>query len=118
MRDPAARDIAIDRVLPPPAVHVALALVTLLVVGLVAARVAAAPAGEDRPDRPSDGEPVGAWTIRGGGWGHGVGMSQYGALGMALRERSAAEIISFYYGGAEVGTAALPSSLRVGLLQG
>lgn len=40
------------------------------------------------------------WVLRGGGWGHGVGMSQYGAYGMALEGRSAAEIIGHYYSGA------------------
>ncbi len=40
------------------------------------------------------------WTFTGAGWGHGVGMSQYGALGMALEGADAAEIIDHYYSGA------------------
>lgn len=40
------------------------------------------------------------WTFTGAGWGHGVGMSQYGAYGMALDGATAAEIIDHYYSGA------------------
>ena len=57
------------------------------------------------------------FTITGGGYGHGIGMSQYGAHGMALRGASAGRIISFYYGGAQAGPATLPATIRVGLLQ-
>ena len=58
-----------------------------------------------------------SFTIVGGGYGHGIGMSQYGAHGMALRGASAGRIISFYYGGAQARPAALPATIRVGLLQ-
>jgi SpoIID/LytB domain protein len=58
-----------------------------------------------------------AFTIRGAGYGHGIGMSQYGAHGMALRGASAGRILAFYYGGATVGSVGLPASIRVGLLQ-
>jgi stage II sporulation protein D len=57
------------------------------------------------------------FTINGAGWGHGIGMSQYGAHGMGLRGATAGRIISFYYGGARVAGARLPSTIRVGLLQ-
>ena len=57
------------------------------------------------------------FTIVGGGYGHGIGMSQYGAHGMALRGVSAGRIISFYYGGAQARPATLPATVRVGLLQ-
>jgi hypothetical protein len=58
-----------------------------------------------------------AFTIVGGGYGHGIGMSQYGAHGMALRGASAGRIISSYYGGAQARPATLPATIRVGLLQ-
>ncbi|HSJ34617.1 MAG TPA: SpoIID/LytB domain-containing protein [Acidimicrobiia bacterium] len=46
------------------------------------------------------------FTVDGGGWGHGVGMSQYGAFGMALREgKSAEDIIGHFYSGATVSEA-------------
>ena len=38
------------------------------------------------------------------GYGHGVGMSQYGANTMAKTGSSFAEILTWYYTGAEVGT--------------
>ena len=44
------------------------------------------------------------WSFDGGGWGHGVGLSQYGSQGMALDDFSAEEIIDFYYSGANVKT--------------
>lgn len=56
-------------------------------------------------------------TITGGGWGHGIGMSQYGAYGRALNGRSATEILEHYYSGASVGAKRMPK-VRVGLLQG
>jgi hypothetical protein len=56
--------------------------------------------------------------IKGGGWGHGIGMSQYGAYGRAQRGDNATEIVEHYYSNANVSTADMPQSLRVGLLQG
>ena len=41
----------------------------------------------------------GAVVLGGRGWGHGVGMVQWGAYGKAKRGWSAAEILAFYYGG-------------------
>lgn len=38
----------------------------------------------------------------GGGWGHGVGMSQTGAVGMAERGRTYEEILKHYYRGIEL----------------
>lgn len=42
------------------------------------------------------------FTIYGGGYGHGVGMSQNGAQGMAKRGKSCMEILRFFYQGCEV----------------
>ena len=44
------------------------------------------------------------WLFTGAGYGHGVGMSQYGAIGMAERGKSAVQILRHYYSGAEVGS--------------
>ena len=41
----------------------------------------------------------GGVTIVGRGWGHGVGMVQWGAYGKARRGLSADEILAYYYGG-------------------
>ena len=58
--------------------------------------------------------------IYGGGWGHGVGMSQYGAYAMALAGHSAEEILTTYYPGSEVVTddAASTSRIRAGIRTG
>ena len=56
-------------------------------------------------------------TIRGGGWGHGMGMSQYGAYGRALAGESAERIVEHYYSGTSVRRVHMPK-IRVGLLQG
>jgi len=42
-------------------------------------------------------------SISGHGWGHGHGMSQYGAKGAAEQGRTAAEIVDFYYPGTTLG---------------
>ena len=45
-------------------------------------------------------------VIDGRGWGHGVGLSQYGAYGYALREgRDHRFILAHYYTGSDIGTA-------------
>ncbi|MEM6792552.1 MAG: SpoIID/LytB domain-containing protein [Acidobacteriota bacterium] len=43
------------------------------------------------------------WFFRGRGWGHGVGMSQAGAYGMAVRGSSYREILEHYYTGVRLG---------------
>jgi len=43
--------------------------------------------------------------IEGRGYGHGRGMSQYGAQGAALKGRSARQILDFYYPGTKVARA-------------
>ena len=42
------------------------------------------------------------FTIWGGGYGHGVGMSQNGAEGMARAGKNYREILEFFYRGAEI----------------
>jgi len=43
-----------------------------------------------------------SFTFYGGGWGHGVGMCQAGAEGMALRGFTYDEILTHYYSGATI----------------
>jgi stage II sporulation protein D len=45
------------------------------------------------------------WVVKGAGWGHGIGMSQYGAYGLAQQGRSYREILGHYYTGTEVSRA-------------
>ncbi len=65
----------------------------LLVVLTLAALMPALPA------TAASNEP---WVFEGGGWGHGVGLSQYGAFGQAVDGRNATEILQFYYQGTSV----------------
>ncbi len=55
-------------------------------------------------------------TIRGAGFGHGVGMSQYGALGFAQNGSSYDQILGHYYTDTELGTTDPNETVRV-LLQ-
>ena len=43
-----------------------------------------------------------AWTVKGGGFGHGVGMSAYGAYGMAQHGWSHKKILRHYYSGTKI----------------
>ena len=79
--------------------HPIRSLVGLLAATAVAAGVLAAPAAA-HPHGPSDDE----FTFIGGGWGHGTGMSQYGALGRAEAGHTHQEILAFYYDGTELIT--------------
>ena len=53
--------------------------------------------------------------VLGRGWGHGVGMSQWGAHGLAEQGATYADILTHYYSGTSVGTTAEPARVRVGL---
>jgi SpoIID/LytB domain protein len=54
----------------------------------------------------------------GRGWGHGVGMVQWGAYGKARLGWSAARILSFYYGGFEPESFPEPGVIEVQLADG
>jgi len=68
--------------------RVAIALVVALLAALTPAGFAQAATGVLR--------------VQGGGWGHGVGMSQYGAYGMAIEGSAAEQILTHYYTGTQV----------------
>lgn len=53
------------------------------------------------PEQDAQGRPT-AWVFRGGGWGHGVGMCQIGAIGRAEAGHRYQEILRHYFNGAEV----------------
>ncbi len=76
-------------------------LLTLLVTCLLPAGTAAA---------------ASKFTIRGAGFGHGVGMSQYGAYGFALNGSGYRDILAHYYTGTAIGTLDPNQRVRV-LLQ-
>ena len=52
-------------------------------------------------------------TIRGAGFGHGVGMSQYGAYGFAQQGTGYAEILAHYYRGTSLGAVEAGRTVRV-----
>lgn len=59
----------------------------------LAALALAAPAAEAK----------GRWVIKGAGFGHGIGMSQYGAYGFAKKGTGYRAILKHYYSGTEIG---------------
>jgi stage II sporulation protein D len=68
----------------------------------------ASPAEGVAPTDPQVTIPPGATTltVNGDGWGHGHGMSQWGAQGAALQGLSFAAILEFYYPGTQVSSLA------------
>jgi len=52
-------------------------------------------------ERDAQGLPT-SWTFRGGGWGHGVGLCQTGAIGRADAGQDYRAILRHYFNGAEV----------------
>jgi SpoIID/LytB domain protein len=87
---------------------------TLLLVSIIL--LVGAPAATARVDEPA---PTGAATfvITGHGWGHGVGLSQYGAYGYAQKGVGYAKIVAHYFPGTTLGAAPL-SRVRVLLASG
>jgi SpoIID/LytB domain protein len=71
-------------------------------------------AGQQTPSS-SYGEAV--FVVSGRGYGHGVGMSQYGAYGQALAGRRYEQILAHYYTGTQLGKAGR-KELRVLLAEG
>ena len=63
---------------------------------------------------PSSGA---TFILTGHGWGHGVGMSQYGAYGFAQKGWTYSKIVPYYYVGTEIGAAPV-SRVRVLLASG
>jgi SpoIID/LytB domain protein len=56
---------------------------------------------ELKPDKDAKGKPT-AWVFTGGGWGHGVGMCQTGAIGRAEAGQTYRQILEHYFNGAQV----------------
>jgi stage II sporulation protein D len=79
----------------------------LCILSLTGALIACAPATAEAAKR---------FTIRGAGFGHGVGMSQYGAMGYATHGWDYKRILGHYYSGTELGVLTAPRDVRV-LLQ-
>lgn len=67
------------------------------------------------PPAQADGVPA-TFTVAGAGWGHGVGLSQYGAYGQALEGRDATTIVQHYFPGTTVAPIQDDMDAKVGLL--
>ena len=80
--------------------------------GLALAFAASAPAGSRAPAPALAPVTATTFVASGRGWGHGVGMSQYGALGFANEGWTYDRILGHYYTGAELGPAGV-SRVRV-----
>jgi stage II sporulation protein D len=97
----------------------ALALTAGVLCGFLAAGLASATPDARKPRRnaaaPQAGEPV--FVVSGRGWGHGVGMSQWGANGFARRGSTYDRILTYYYRGTTIEKAPL-SKVRVLLATG
>jgi SpoIID/LytB domain protein len=57
-------------------------------------------------------------ALDGRGWGHGVGMVQWGAEGKAARGMTYEQILGYYYGGLKPVAAGEPDEIRVGIAVG
>ena len=110
-----------DRILTPTPYFVNAAELpwTLLRAPLLAIVVvlgtAAVPASGQQVPASSYGEAV--FVVSGRGWGHGVGMSQYGAYGQAQAGRTYDQILAHYYSGTTIGKAGR-KEVRVLLAEG
>jgi SpoIID/LytB domain protein len=60
----------------------------------------------------------GAAVAVGRGWGHGVGMVQWGAYGKARRGLTASDILAYYYGGLRPRTSPEPGLIHVQVASG
>jgi stage II sporulation protein D len=81
-----------------------------------AATAAALPAPPD-PDPPATPLSAPVYVLSGGGYGHGVGLNQYGALGQARATRTYRDILAFYYPGTALSKAAI-ATVRVLIADG
>ena len=82
----------------------------VLTIALLGAFAGAASGASDPPAPPT------AFVLTGGGWGHGVGMSQWGAYGQAKAGRGYRQILEHYYRGTELGAVPAPLSDRLRVL--
>ena len=71
------------------------------------------PAGDANIPEPD--LPAGDVVFVGGGWGHGAGMSQYGAQGAGRLGCTSTEILETYFPGAEVAAADVGDGIVIGL---
>jgi len=59
-----------------------------------------------------DGKELSGFKVTGGGFGHGVGLSQYGAAGMAKKGFTYDKILKHYYSGISIGSFPVECNLK------
>jgi stage II sporulation protein D len=89
----------------------------LAAVASVAALTPAAAPLDQRAAAPGAKTGAATYVVSGRGWGHGVGMSQWGAYGYARRGSTYDEILGHYYPGTEI-TPTPVGKVRVLLVEG
>ena len=92
------------------------ALTPILALLLAAGAAAAATPTPPTPPPSPTAKTGPVFVVTGGGWGHGVGMSQWGAYGQAKAGRTFDQILSYYYTGTELGDAPTTISKRLRVL--
>jgi len=55
------------------------------------------------------------FILTGSGFGHGVGLSQIGAKGLALEGKSATDILNYYFPGTQITTTPLNQDIRINI---
>jgi len=99
----------------------AIASIALSALGPAVGTATAAPPSARPPSAfpaPADLPPLPDLTFYGRGYGHGVGMSQYGARGRALAGQLAPAILAHYFARTTLGTRSTTTTIRVLLLTG
>ena len=91
--------------------HLAASVLSIAVLATTAAAQVPPPAA---PADSTTGEAV--FAVSGRGWGHGVGLAQWGAFGQAKEGRTYDQILAHYYTGTELGRAG-KTDVRVLLAQ-
>src|SRR5215211_148902 len=90
-----------------------LALLVALMVPLVSGASPAGAGPNRQPDGPSQ------FRMFGAGFGHGLGLSQWGSYGLAKQGWGPTKILKHFYSGTRVANeGSPPKNLRIGLVQG
>jgi stage II sporulation protein D len=97
-----------------------LVVMAALVAALLPAGLAIVTAGEAKAASPSPGETYrvpgsGSFKLSGLGFGHGIGMSQFGAEGMGQLGKNYRQIVKFYFPGTNIAQTAPTHQITVGL---
>jgi stage II sporulation protein D len=87
---------------------------TLLLASLLLLAAGSAASAQEAPSPPAG---VATFVVTGHGWGHGVGLSQWGAYGWAQKGAGYSKIVLHYFPGTELGAAPV-SRVRVLLTSG